>query len=72
MVPRSEMRVSVVRSGFWKTVMRMESPSPRVSRDWAKAAAGSVIAATHSTSELICKRMEREYSRTTFMDDFVA
>src|SRR6266581_1370328 len=48
MVPRSEMRVSVVRSGFWNTVMRTESPSPRVSRDWPTAPPGSVIAARQS------------------------
>ncbi len=34
-VPRSEMRVSVVRSGFWNTVTRMLSPAPRVSRESA-------------------------------------
>src|SRR5258708_24300191 len=53
MVPRSEIRVSVVRSGFWNTVMRTESPSPSasrdgLSRDWPYAPADSAITAIQS------------------------
>src|SRR6266404_5935415 len=53
-VPRSEMRVSVVRSGFWNTVTRMLSPAPRVGA--ALEDAGCARAASNSPTYSILAR----------------
>src|SRR5215831_16338857 len=63
------MRVSVVRSGFWKTVMRTESPAPSVSCGWPNAAPGSVSAARQTSAvkrRAACIAVQ--HSGATFMD----
>src|SRR5262249_36988305 len=63
--------VSVVRSGFWKTVMRTESPAPSVSCDWPNAAPGSVSAARQTSAvkrRAACIAVQ--HSGATFTDLF--